>query len=180
MDSAKRAWIALVVTIITALSAASAGAQQPTPSAPLNPNWCSSAPASPPPPLFEHKPGQWAAYRQMCMNVPKADKGCASICATAEDLWNLQKSGRLNQRNTWPSQTDKPLGPFPLPAGASGYVVPAHPAPTPSPADAPTSQSFLLSPSPFSRVIPARNSTASSPSPPMLRRMSRPSGTSNL
>src|SRR5260370_30515280 len=147
MNSAKRAWIALVVTIITALSAASAGAQQPTPSAPLNPNWCSSAPASPPPPLFEHKPGQWAAYRQMCMNVPKANKGCASVCATAEDLWNLQKSGRLNQPNTWPSQTDKPLGPFPLPGGASGYVVPAQPAPSPAPADAAPSQSSILSPS---------------------------------
>ena len=140
MNSAKRAWIALVVTIITALSAAGAGAQQPTPSAPLNPNWCSSAPASPPPPQFEHKPGQWAAVRQICMNVRKGDKGCEDICQTAEDLWNLKKSGRLNQPNTWPSQTDKPLGPFPLPGGASGYVVPAQPAPTPAPAGAAPSQ----------------------------------------
>jgi hypothetical protein len=80
MNSARQAWIPLVVTIITALSAACAGAQQPTPSAPLNPNWCSSAPPSPPPPQFEHKPGQWAAARQICMNVRKGDKGCEDIC----------------------------------------------------------------------------------------------------
>src|SRR6266404_2539809 len=147
MNSAKRAWIALVLTIFTALSAAIAGAQQPTPSAPLNPNWCSRAPASPPPPQFEHKPGQWAAVRQICMNVRKGDKGCEDICQTAEDLWNLKKSGRLNQPNTWPSQTDKPLGPFPLPGGASGYVVPAQPAPSPAPADAAPSQSSVSSPS---------------------------------
>ena len=147
MNSAKRACIALVVAIFTALSAARAGAQQATPSAPLNPNWCSQAPSSPPPPQFEHKPGQWAAVRQICMNVRKADKGCADLCQTAEDLWNLQKSGRLNQPNTWPSHTDKPLRPFPLPGGASGYVVPAQPAPTPAPADAAPSQSSVSSPS---------------------------------
>ncbi len=139
MDIAKRVRMAAVAVIVTALFAASASAQQPTPSSPLNPNWCSSAPASPPPPQFEQRPGDWAEARQMCMNLPNADKGCGYICQTAKDLWNLQKLGRLNQRS-----------PSPLPSGASQHVVPAHPAPTSSPAEAATSQSSLLSPGPFS------------------------------
>ena len=75
MDSAKRAWIALVVTIITALSAASAGAQQSTPSAQLNPNWCSSAPPSPPPPQFEHKPGAMGSGQANLHECPQGRQG---------------------------------------------------------------------------------------------------------
>ena len=142
MNTAERGWVVAVAIMVTALSAANAAAQQPTPSSPVNPSWCSSAPASPPPPQFEQHPGDWTAVRQMCMNLPNANKGCSYICQTAKDLWNLQKLGRLKHSGSFPS---------PLPSGASRYVVPAHPAPTSSPTDALTSQSSLLSPGPFSK-----------------------------
>ncbi len=111
----------------------------PTPVAPLNPNWCSQVPASPPPPYFEHHPGAWAAERQMCMNLDKNDRACASICINAIDRWNLQKAGRFNQPDTFPSPTDQPQGPFPLPGGANGYILPVQPAPAPG---GPTSQNI--------------------------------------
>ena len=129
--------IVIVVTLVAALMGASASAQQPasatpqpTPAALRNPNWCSQVPASPPPPYFEHHPGAWAAERQMCMNLDKNDRACASICINAIDRWNLQKAGRFNQPDTFPSPTDQPQGPFPLPGGANGYILPVQPAPT--------------------------------------------------
>jgi hypothetical protein len=109
----------------------SAATPQATPAALLNPNWCSGVPVSPPPPNFELRPGNWAAARQMCMNVGKTDMGCIYICGYAEDLWRMQKSGRLNQPDSFPSPTDQPQGPFPLPGGSRGYILPAQPAPAP-------------------------------------------------
>ncbi len=106
--------MAVVLVMATSLSATHGVAQQPTPSAPVNPNWCSSVPASPAPPQFEHKPGQWAEVRKMCTNLPGWNKGCEYICQTAKDLWNLKKLGRLGQ----PSRT-------------FGDAVPPQPAPTP-------------------------------------------------
>jgi hypothetical protein len=98
---------------------------------PANPNWCSDVPASPPPPNFETgHPGKWAAFREMCMNAKGGNMGCGHICGYAEDLWRLQKSGRLNQPNTFPSPTDQPQGPFPLPGGGSGFILPKQPAPS--------------------------------------------------
>ncbi len=95
------------------------------------PNWCSDVPASPPPPTFEHHPGEWAEARQLCMSARKGDRRCRYICADAQDRWRLQKSGRLNEPNTFPTPTDQPQGPFPLPGGGSGYILPEQPAPTP-------------------------------------------------
>ena len=139
MTVVKAKAIVIVVTLVAALMGASASAQQPasatpqpTPAALRNPNWCSQVPASPPPPYFEHHPGAWAAERQMCMNLDKNDRACASICINAIDRWNLQKAGRFNQPDTFPSLTDQPQGPFPLPGGANGYILPVQPAPAPS------------------------------------------------
>src|SRR5260370_23309066 len=138
MKFVKATAIVVFVAIGSALLVANAEAQLPpaatpqaTPAALLNPNWCSDVPASPPPPYFEHHPGAWAEARQMCMNL-SFDMGCVYICGDAQDRWRLKKSGRLNQPNTFPSPTDQPPGPFPLPDGSSGYILPAQPAPAPS------------------------------------------------
>ena len=104
--------------------------QTATSASPTNPNWCADVPASPPPPKFDAgHPGNWAATRKMCMNAKRGEMGCGDICRFAEDLWRMQKSGRLNQPDTFPSPTDKPQGPFPLPGGGSGFILPEQPAP---------------------------------------------------
>jgi hypothetical protein len=205
MNTRRAAALALVGSY---LMVSSAGAQQPTPAAPLNPQWCSGMPASPPPPNLEHRPGDWAVLRKRCMNtgpdrshlcdtlcqdakdrwkqqkagllnhpssflaipanpaVPtgrpqwctdapasppppgfdrhpgdwanvrkmceaRADSGCRRLCALAEELWSRKKVGQMNQPNTFPPATDKPQGPFPLPGGAKGYILPIQPAPKP-------------------------------------------------
>ncbi len=150
MKIVKAIAIVILVAVVAALVAASVGAQPPTPAAPINPNWCSDVPASPPPPNFEHHRGDWTAIRQRCMNVGRRERGCALICADAEERWSQQKAGLLNRPDTFPPTTDKPQGPFPLPGGASGYILPAQPAPTgPIPATS-GPQSSVLPPGPFS------------------------------
>jgi hypothetical protein len=104
------------------LSAQSAG---PT----STPQWRPDAPASPPPPGFEHRPGDWTAARKMC-GARLHDRGCRYICSFALELWSMKKAGRLNQPNTFPPATDKPQGPFALPGGAKGYILPAQSAPS--------------------------------------------------
>ncbi|MHB8382483.1 MAG: hypothetical protein ACYDC3_09125 [Candidatus Binataceae bacterium] len=59
--------------------------------APLNPNWCSSVPASPAPPHFENRPGDWAQIRQGSMNTAPIDVGCRDACEAAEELWTRKK-----------------------------------------------------------------------------------------
>src|ERR1700685_232517 len=86
------------------------------------PQWCTDAPASPPPPGFEHRPGDWANVRKMC--AAHGDRGCMWLCELALELWSMKKAGRLNQPNTFPPATDKPQGPFPLPGGAKGDILP--------------------------------------------------------
>jgi hypothetical protein len=133
MKVVKSIAIVIVFAMVAAFMGANASAQQATAAptaAPRNPNWCSDVPASPPPPNFEHSPGAWAAARQMCMNL-SFNMGCVYICENAEDRWRQQKSGLRNQPNTFPSPTDKPQGPFPLPGGASGYILPEQPPPAP-------------------------------------------------
>jgi len=128
---------AIVFALVVALMVLSAGAQQPdsgmpqpTHVAPLNPNWCSNVPASPPPPNLEHRPGDWAVLRKRCMNN-RPDELCSILCRNAEERWKQQKAGLLNQPSTFPTPTDKPQGPFPLPGGGSGYILPVQPAPAP-------------------------------------------------
>ena len=58
------------------------------------------------------------------------DRRCMYICEFTGELWSMKKASRLNCPNTFPLATDKPQGPFPLPGGAEGYILPAQPAPT--------------------------------------------------
>lgn len=133
--------------------------QTSTSGSPANPSWCADVPASPPPPNFELKPGNWAATRKMCMNAKAGEMGCGYICGNARErwhLWKLQQSGQLKP-NAFPPPTDKPQGPFPVPGGGSGFILPMQPAPAPS---GPTSDaadalsaalsSVVLPPGPFS------------------------------
>ncbi len=109
-----------------------------TSGSPANPNGCPDVPASPAPPNFEIRPGDWAEFRKMCMNAKDGGMGCGYICSGARErwhLWELQQSGQLKP-NTFPSPTDKPQGPFPLPGGAKGYILPMQPAPIVSTPDA--------------------------------------------
>lgn len=108
--------------------------QTSTSGSPANPSWCADVPASPPPPNFELKPGNWAATRKMCTNAKAGEMGCGYICGNARErwhLWKLQQSGQLKP-NAFPPPTDKPQGPFPLPGGGSGFILPVQPAPAPS------------------------------------------------
>jgi hypothetical protein len=136
MNFVKATSIAIFVAIGSPLMVANAEAQLPsaarpqaTPAALLNPNWCSDVPASPPPPNFEHHPGEWTEARQLCTRARKTDLGCANACGDAKERWSQQKAGLLNHPNAVPSPTDKLQGAFPLPRGASGYILPAQPAP---------------------------------------------------
>ena len=135
MNSVKRAGIAVIVALVTVLSASRVGAQQPTLLPPLNPNWCSAVPASPPPPRFEHHTGEWAEARQMCMSARKWDLGCADICGEAKDLWRMQKSGVFDKPKFSPPASD---------------IVPAPPAPNATPPGAAASQNSVVSAAPFS------------------------------
>jgi len=142
---------AIAITVILAAMSmgTSASAQQPTPAVTAGRAWCPDAPASPPPPGFEHHLGDWAATRKLC-GARMDDRGCRNLCEFAVELWSMKKAGRLNQPNSAPSPTDQTQGPFPLPGGASGFILPAQPAPTsevPSTSDALAS---ILPPGPFS------------------------------
>ena len=139
MNFVKATAIVVFVAIGSALIVANTEAQLPSAATPkaapaplLNPNWCSDVPASPPPPNFEHHSGEWTEARQLCMRARKTDLGCANACGDAKESWSQQKAGLLNHPNAVPSPTDKLQGPFPLPGGASGYILPAQPAPAPS------------------------------------------------
>jgi hypothetical protein len=77
-----------------------ASAQQPTAKPPINPNWCSDVPASPPPPHFENKnnPGEWAAIRNTCLN--RFDDTCRDMCMAAREMWDRAKKGEFNRPST--------------------------------------------------------------------------------
>ena len=131
--AARVALTAFLLEIAIALTAAPALAQQPAASpapAPLNPNWCSDVPASPPPPHYENIPGEWAARRKMCLNATGhlAWKTCGDICLRARELWQRAKEGTLDQPSTFPPATDKLQTPLPVPGGGSGYPLPPTPA----------------------------------------------------
>jgi hypothetical protein len=103
--------------------------------APENPDWCSDVPASPSPPNFDFQRGEWAAARYACMHK-RLDRTCGEICQGAEERWRQKKAGVLDRPSTFPSPTDKLQGPFTLPGGGKGYILPMQPAPgvaTPKP-----------------------------------------------
>jgi hypothetical protein len=51
------------------------------------------------------------------------------MCAGAREMWRLSKEGKLDQPYTFPRATNKMQGPFPLPGGAKGYILPLPPTP---------------------------------------------------
>ena len=116
----------IVVAIAGPLMASSADAQQPTPAAPVNPNWCSEVPASPAPPEFERRFGSWDAIRKSCSSGLEDIRTCSDLCLGAQELWAMKKSGNLGKSRVTPS-TDKLQGPFPLPGGGNEYILPAFP-----------------------------------------------------
>jgi hypothetical protein len=119
----RRAALAL---ISLCLMVSSAGAQQSTPAAPLNPQWCSGVPASPPPPNLEHHPGDWAVLRNRCMNN-RSDLLCAPLCQDAKDRWKQQKAGLLNDPSSFPAIPANPAVPTSSPQWCTD--APASPPP---------------------------------------------------
>jgi hypothetical protein len=105
--------------------------QLTTSGSPANPNWCPGVPASPPPPHYqaENRPNDWADTSKRCMNVVGVDVICTDACQAARELWQRSKEGTLNQPFTLPAPTDQLQGPFPLPGGAKGYILPVPPTP---------------------------------------------------
>ena len=90
-----------------------------------NPNWCSEVPVSPAPPHFDGHYGTWAAARKRCTSAGRDIYFCGDLCMAAQDLWNMEKKGLLDKPDTFPPSTDMQQGPFPLPGGANGYILPA-------------------------------------------------------
>jgi hypothetical protein len=73
----------------------SAKAQQPTPVALADPNWCPGVPAAPPPPGYEHRPELWTQASKECSRPYPGDEGsCADVCIDARRRWELKKEGR--------------------------------------------------------------------------------------
>ena len=101
--------MAIVIVVATAgsLMASSANAQQPTPAALAIPNWCSDVPASPAPPGFELRAGNWAYVRKACSSETSLNfRTCADICMDARARWKMKKSGHLSKSQSIRS-TDK-------------------------------------------------------------------------
>lgn len=73
--------LALVVFFLMMPSVLKVQSAVPTSS----PQWCTDAPASPPPPGFEHRRGDWTNVREMC-GAHMGDRGCMRLCAFAEEL----------------------------------------------------------------------------------------------
>jgi hypothetical protein len=142
MSLAKSISNVTLVAIFAVLMAADSRAQQPTAApapAPRNPNWCPGVPESPPPPNWENVPGGWAQAYKACsadrsMFSPgqrhNMDVECRHACMGAKGSWGTSKNPPST--DTLPLSTGKPQGPFPLPGGGNGYILPAQPAPTPS------------------------------------------------
>ena len=114
-------WYLMVPSVLLAHTSADG------PVMPANPNWCPEVPASPDPPHFDGHYGTWAEARKKCTGATNDIWTCGDLCMAARDLWNMKKKGLLDKPDTFPSSTDKQQGPFPLPGGANGYILPAFP-----------------------------------------------------
>jgi hypothetical protein len=130
MRVVKATAIAFFLAMGAALVVLSASAQQPSPAAASNPNWCPGVPLSPPPPHFENFPGDWASANKQCSTdrsklSPRehheVDVECRQVCGSARGSWATSKNP---PSTTHYLSTDKPQGPFPLPGGGAGYVLP--------------------------------------------------------
>jgi hypothetical protein len=124
-------WYLMVqyVLLVPVVSAHVSSAQPPTPA---DPNWCSEVPASPAPPHFDGHYGTWAAARKQCTSTSRDIYFCGDLCMAAKDLWNMEKVGVFDRADSFPSATAKQQGPFALPGGANGYILPAAPSAAPT------------------------------------------------
>jgi hypothetical protein len=108
-----------------------------TPPQPPLPKWCSPVPESPPPPRWNAK--VWAGEYEFCSSlIPWADRskweGCMHACDAAAGDWGT--SNNPPPKKIYQS-TNKQQGPFHLPGGTTGYILPlpgstAAPAATPA------------------------------------------------
>ena len=63
-------------------------APQPIPTSSTRASWCHDIPASPPPPDFELRPGNWAYVMKACSSGnPLEFRTCAEICMDAKIRW---------------------------------------------------------------------------------------------
>jgi hypothetical protein len=124
--------------------------QTTTSGTPANPNWCSDVPASPPPPHFENKPGDWAYIRSQCMKKSGFDVSCFDDCLAAKERWARAKAGTLNLPEAPKDSTTVPQGPFPLPGGGSGYIAPLPPRSGDAASTTDLALNSVLSAGPFS------------------------------
>jgi len=114
-----------------ALIVLNANAQSPAPASPSDTNWCPGVPATPPPPHWENLPGAWTHTYKACSadrstlsprDRHNRDVQCRNACMGARGSWSTSKNPP--SKNPYPLSTDKLQGPFPLPGGGSGYVLP--------------------------------------------------------
>jgi len=92
----------------------SAKAQQPTPLAPADPNWCLGVPAAPPPPGYEHRPELWTQASKECSRPYPGDEGsCADVCIDARRRWELKKEGRWGHLQPETNPSPVPASSFP-------------------------------------------------------------------
>ena len=147
MKGLKSKAIVIFVVMVPALIAMNANAQQPTAAptpAPRNPNWCADVPASTPP-LNKISPQEWADIRKRCKNAVDTDWMCMNDCGAARELWQRAKEGTPKEPFTLPPATNKLQGPFLLPGGAKGWVLPVPPGlPIPAVTATPTSPEGLV------------------------------------
>lgn len=127
---------AVTVELIALLSYVHAQppAASPTP-APTNANWCPGVPESPPPPGWST--GEWAAISRQC-SAPGHDRIlCGRECAAARERWAEYRNPPSPPQTRYPLSTSVPQGPFPLPGGGEGYILPLSSPPATPEANAP-------------------------------------------
>ena len=166
-----------------AVAAAAEGFKPPTPAPPVtnespivNPNWCGVVPASPPPPHFETRPGDWERVRQACMRSADLSLGstCSDMCLNAEEAWQHQRAGDFNQTPTanWPPPSPNATRhtEVPLPGGGTvqGYSGSApHPPGAEGPFPLPGgSKGYILHPPAAPSISPSPSASQSSGDPP--------------
>jgi hypothetical protein len=142
--------VSISAAIVLAVAFTSALAQTPGAGATPAARWCPEVPQTPPPPHFELHPGDWANIHKYCSSLSRANfpsdfayysawRECANQCALAIDRWGESKNPPPKPKTVYQS-TAKPQGPFQLPGGTTGYILPVPTSTaTPDPSSAPES-----------------------------------------
>jgi hypothetical protein len=120
----KSANLFLLIALTIGIMSGTVTAQPSSAPSPTNSQWCSDIPASPAPPKFDN----WSRVRADCIKGGGRAVDCADACVAARELWKAQREGRLSQAPPMTSR-EQPQGPFPMPGGGSGYILPLPPTP---------------------------------------------------